>query len=254
MPPYHDLLFVYYLWAVQCLVCMTPSTDKKENKIFFYFQKGSVAKSYMTNASSHVVKYLRISSYIRKPFLIYDYTTTSLLEFLYIYFLFLFYQWASWPSPASPTARPVFRMYSILILTSVFPRALAAMRRSLHSSGLCTSRPQCILTPFSFSIPALRPVFQDVFFFSPMYFPELWPQCDAASTLRAVSSPASAYAVHPLAPVYSPPPPVRPAFQDVQYSFSHLCISQSLAAMRCSLHSSGLCPPRPQCIVYTYTL
>ncbi len=48
-------------------------TDKKENKIFLIYkeiQKGAVANSY-------IVKYLRISSYIRKPFLIYDFATAS---------------------------------------------------------------------------------------------------------------------------------------------------------------------------------
>jgi hypothetical protein len=59
-------------------------TDKKENKIFLIFeeiQKGAVAKSYMTNGlleSSYMTKYLRISSNIRKPFLIYDFATTSI--------------------------------------------------------------------------------------------------------------------------------------------------------------------------------
>ncbi len=46
-------------------------TDKKENKVFLMYkeiQNGAVAKSYM-------VKYLRISSYIRKSFLIYDFVT-----------------------------------------------------------------------------------------------------------------------------------------------------------------------------------
>jgi hypothetical protein len=47
-------------------------TDKKLNKIFLIYeeiQNGAVAKSYMT-ASSYMGEYLRISSYIRKPFLI----------------------------------------------------------------------------------------------------------------------------------------------------------------------------------------
>ncbi len=42
-------------------------------------QNGAVAKSYMTNggtASSYMGKYLHISSYIRRPFLIYDFATT----------------------------------------------------------------------------------------------------------------------------------------------------------------------------------
>ncbi len=51
-----------------------PYTDKKENTIFLIYkeiQNGTVAKSYMTiTASLYMRKYLRISSYIRKPFLI----------------------------------------------------------------------------------------------------------------------------------------------------------------------------------------
>ncbi len=47
---------------------------KKENQIFLIYkeiQNGAVAKSYMG-------KYLDISSYIWKPFLIYDFATTPL--------------------------------------------------------------------------------------------------------------------------------------------------------------------------------
>jgi hypothetical protein len=63
-----------YIYNKEC-------TDKKENQIFLIYvyeeiQNGAVAKSYLTiTASSYVVKYLRISSYIRKPFLIYDFAT-----------------------------------------------------------------------------------------------------------------------------------------------------------------------------------
>ncbi len=52
-----------------------------DKKINFYsyereIQNGAVAKSYMTNGLLiWYVKYLRISSYIRKPFLIYNFTT-----------------------------------------------------------------------------------------------------------------------------------------------------------------------------------
>ncbi len=42
-------------------------TDKKENQIFLKYK-----------ASSYMGKYLRISSYIRKPFLIYDFATAPL--------------------------------------------------------------------------------------------------------------------------------------------------------------------------------
>jgi hypothetical protein len=59
--------------------CEALYTDKKENQIFLIFreiQNGEVAKSYMTiKASSYMGKYLRISSYIRKPFLTYDFAT-----------------------------------------------------------------------------------------------------------------------------------------------------------------------------------
>jgi hypothetical protein len=38
-------------------------------------QHGAVAKSYMTNGLFIYDKYLRISSYIKKPVLIYDFAT-----------------------------------------------------------------------------------------------------------------------------------------------------------------------------------
>jgi hypothetical protein len=54
---------------------------KKSNfpHIYKEIQNGAVAKSYMTNGSSYMGKYLRISSYIRKPFLIL-YMTLQLLH------------------------------------------------------------------------------------------------------------------------------------------------------------------------------
>jgi hypothetical protein len=58
-------------------------TDKKENQNFLIYKeihKGSLAKSYMTNGLLIycMVKYLRISSYIRKPFLIFDFATNHI--------------------------------------------------------------------------------------------------------------------------------------------------------------------------------
>jgi hypothetical protein len=55
--------------------------DKKENQIFLIckeIRNGAVAKSYMTNGLLIYGKYLRISSHIRKPFLIYDFATAPL--------------------------------------------------------------------------------------------------------------------------------------------------------------------------------
>ncbi len=62
---------------------MNRCPDKKENKIFLIYkeiQKGAVAKSYMTNGllSSYMTTYLRISSYISKLFLIYDFATAPI--------------------------------------------------------------------------------------------------------------------------------------------------------------------------------
>jgi hypothetical protein len=61
-------------------------TDKKEKKIFLIYKEiqiGAVAKSHMTNGLLRYGKYLRISSYVRKPFLIYDFATNcSILKFL----------------------------------------------------------------------------------------------------------------------------------------------------------------------------
>jgi hypothetical protein len=58
-------------------------TDKKENQIFLIYkeiQSGAVAKSHMSRltASLYMGKYLRISSYFRKPFLIFDFATPPL--------------------------------------------------------------------------------------------------------------------------------------------------------------------------------
>ncbi len=69
-------------WATTLADIQVQYTDKKENRIFLIYeeiQKGSVAKSDMTNASSYMVKYFRSSSYIRKPFLIYDFATLNFL-------------------------------------------------------------------------------------------------------------------------------------------------------------------------------
>ncbi len=62
-------------------------TDKKENQIFLIYmeiqnvQNAAVA---VITASSYMGKYLRISSFIRKPFLIYDFATAPLWFSLYM--------------------------------------------------------------------------------------------------------------------------------------------------------------------------
>ncbi len=59
---------------------------KKENQIFLIYkeiQNGAVAKSYMTNGLLIYGKYLHISSYIRKPFLIYYFASAPLWISLY---------------------------------------------------------------------------------------------------------------------------------------------------------------------------
>jgi hypothetical protein len=70
-------------------------TDKNFPHIYKEIQNGAVAKSYMTNGLLilYMGKYLRISSCIRKPFLIYD-VATAPPEFPNIRgkFDFLFYQ------------------------------------------------------------------------------------------------------------------------------------------------------------------
>ncbi len=68
---------------------LSSYTDKKENKIFLIYkeiQNGVVAKSYMTNGLliQFMGKYLRISSYSRKPFLLYDCATDPLWISLYM--------------------------------------------------------------------------------------------------------------------------------------------------------------------------
>jgi hypothetical protein len=60
-------------------------TDKKEKKIFLIYkeiQRDRVQSHIWLSASSFMVKYLHIFSYIRKPFLIYDFASESHLNFL----------------------------------------------------------------------------------------------------------------------------------------------------------------------------
>jgi hypothetical protein len=54
---------------------------KKENKIFLIYKEiksGAVASHIRLTASSYMGKYLRIYSYIRKPFFKYDFVTAPL--------------------------------------------------------------------------------------------------------------------------------------------------------------------------------
>ncbi len=63
-------LFKTFLWP------MSSYTDKKENKIFLIYkkiQRDREQSHICLTTSSYMVKYLRISSHIRKPFRMYDY-------------------------------------------------------------------------------------------------------------------------------------------------------------------------------------
>ncbi len=86
-------LFVYILLAIEILD--EQHTVKKENQIFSIYkeiQLEQLQSHKWLTTSSYMGKYLRISSYIRKPFLIYDFATAPLWISLYmrkIWFFFL---------------------------------------------------------------------------------------------------------------------------------------------------------------------
>ncbi len=75
-------------------------TDKKLNQIFLIYKeipKGSVASHLWLMASSYMVKYWRIFSNIRKPFLIYDFATDPIWIVVYVRKIsFFFYQCRKW--------------------------------------------------------------------------------------------------------------------------------------------------------------
>jgi hypothetical protein len=81
LPEAHRLVI---LQRIDVLNNITSCTDKIENQILLIYkeiQSEAVAKSYVRKgltASSNMTKYLRISSYIRKPILIYDFATAQL--------------------------------------------------------------------------------------------------------------------------------------------------------------------------------
>ncbi len=74
----HATYLIYHIMHVYA----TVHTDKKGNQIFLIYkeiQTGSGVKSYMTNGFLiYMTRYLCNSSYIRKPFLMYDFAPASL--------------------------------------------------------------------------------------------------------------------------------------------------------------------------------
>ncbi len=78
--------------------------DKKENKIFLRHKESRrerLQSHIWLTASSYMTKYLRISSYIRKPFLIYDLATAPFWNFLiYEENVIFFFISVGQPSPA----------------------------------------------------------------------------------------------------------------------------------------------------------
>ncbi len=106
-----------YRLPFQVLLASASYTDKKENPIFLIckeIQNGAVAKSYMTNGLLiYMVKYLRISSYIRKPFLIYDFATVcSTLNFLIFEENFIFFFISVLSAPATGIYVAIALQYS----------------------------------------------------------------------------------------------------------------------------------------------
>ncbi len=89
-----------FLYRFRCLgICIKfflSYTDKKENQIFLIYEEFRVEQlqsHIWLMASSYMGKYMRISSYIRKPFLIYDCATAPLWISLYMRKIWLsFYQ------------------------------------------------------------------------------------------------------------------------------------------------------------------
>ncbi len=71
-------------------------TDKKKDKFSSYmkkFRRERLQSHIWLTASSYIVEYLRISSYIRKPVLIYDFATDLIwIPYIWGKFRFLFYR------------------------------------------------------------------------------------------------------------------------------------------------------------------
>ncbi len=96
-----------------------PTLIKKKIKFSPFIRKFKLEQlqsHIWLTASSYIGKYLRISSYIRKPFLIY-YFATAPTEFLYIWgkFDFLFYQCKGLPlSVGAPSSVPGIQTHILL--------------------------------------------------------------------------------------------------------------------------------------------
>ncbi len=84
-----NVAFYPVLWT-RCIsfhLVAAPTLIKKENKFSSYRTKSRrerLQSHIWLTASSYITKYLRISSYIRKPFLIYDFATAPIWISLYL--------------------------------------------------------------------------------------------------------------------------------------------------------------------------
>ncbi len=111
-------------------------------------------------ASSYMTKYLRISSYIRKPFLIYDFATAQFWISLQN-FIFLFIS-VSVPVYVSSLFLPLFSISALLYLAScIFPFSLSPLNS--------VSFPYLIST-FSFYFCTYSPIFPNCLSLSYSYF------------------------------------------------------------------------------------
>ena len=64
---------------------------KKNSSYIRKFRREQLQSHIWLTASSYMVKYLRISSYIRRPFLIYDFATSPIWIFLYMRKFFYYF-------------------------------------------------------------------------------------------------------------------------------------------------------------------
>ncbi len=96
------LLILFLVWSGGAPENALIKKEKKFSSYIRKFRRDRLQSHIWLTASSYMVKYLRISSYIRKPFLLYD----SASEFPHIYkekFVFFFISVAAgrvkfWPS------------------------------------------------------------------------------------------------------------------------------------------------------------
>ncbi len=133
------LILILFLTLFRSLSCTVKKREIKFSSYIRKFGRDRLQSHIWLTASPYIVKYLRISSYIRKPFLIYDFATdpiwisiycrwgkfsflfVSVPSLIHLALILLFHNFSS-PNFLPPLASPLTKIVNFLLFCFPFLR------------------------------------------------------------------------------------------------------------------------------------